>query len=172
MECPICFYSYLDKFGRKPLCLPCGHGVCEQCANFLKQDSFGCPICRSPLSSEANLAVNYPLLELATAAPPNDAERDVPEVVAQSNIFISGEEEVEKRAPKQLVQRVTFSITDDREDEPAVKKVEMDMDIRTPLMAAVKMAIKKQSIPDTEDQFVKVNVHILRQILSLCRCKF
>ena len=69
MECVVCF-SHYDEGAHRPLCLPCGHSVCQDCVTSMSRDgrAFFCPNCRLEIQGKTviDFPVNFSLIGTAS----------------------------------------------------------------------------------------------------------
>ena len=64
LECDICMAEYQVNGDHYPVSLPCGHPICQSCANLLFQqevvsqgkDFFTCPTCREEIPANTKLS--------------------------------------------------------------------------------------------------------------------
>lgn len=65
MECVVCFSPY-DSGDHRPLCLPCGHSVCQDCVSAMSSGgrAFLCPSCRVEIREKTleDFPVNFSLI--------------------------------------------------------------------------------------------------------------
>lgn len=65
MECVVCFSPY-DSGDHRPLCLPCGHSVCQDCVGAMSSEgkAFLCPSCRVEIRGKSleDFPVNFSLI--------------------------------------------------------------------------------------------------------------
>ena len=65
MECVVCFSPY-DSGEHRPLCLPCGHSVCQDCVSAMSSGgrAFLCPSCRVEIRGKTveDFPVNFSLI--------------------------------------------------------------------------------------------------------------
>lgn len=53
-KCPVCDEFY-DEYSSKPLCLDCGHVLCEECYHSITNEFFGkkCPKCNNKIAKRS-----------------------------------------------------------------------------------------------------------------------
>ena len=78
LSCQICMLRY-DRGDRMPLCLKCGHTVCEQCAKALiRYGRVKCPFDNKSFDyvSIEQMGKNFALLDLIDADKPKELDAD------------------------------------------------------------------------------------------------